>query len=161
MDEPWRDDQQAGHVAEADLLREFLAGRDVSCPACGYNLRDLVGDVCPECGDRIKLSVRLTEPRQASLIAGLIALSAGAGMNVLLLIYAIIVTLFLRSMGGELGKFVTINIVEGTVMGVMLLAWVHEWNRVRRLPPTQRWGLVSCCCAATLIDVVVFTVVIH
>src|SRR5688572_24753805 len=37
-------------AAPAGLLRAFLAGRDVSCPNCEYNLRDLAGDRCPECG---------------------------------------------------------------------------------------------------------------
>jgi predicted RNA-binding Zn-ribbon protein involved in translation (DUF1610 family) len=33
-----------------DLLREYLAGRDVGCDGCGYNLRGVMGVVCPECG---------------------------------------------------------------------------------------------------------------
>ena len=31
-------------------LRELLNGRNVPCPSCDYNLRDLTGDRCPECG---------------------------------------------------------------------------------------------------------------
>ncbi len=33
-----------------DTLVGFLSERDVACPGCGYNLRGLVGRVCPECG---------------------------------------------------------------------------------------------------------------
>jgi hypothetical protein len=32
------------------LTAEFLRGRDVACPSCGYNLRNTAGDRCPECG---------------------------------------------------------------------------------------------------------------
>jgi len=32
------------------VRRTFLAGRDVACPRCGYNLRDGRGEACPECG---------------------------------------------------------------------------------------------------------------
>ena len=63
----------------AEGLRAFLAGRDVECPGCGYNLRDLGGSRCPECGDELVLRVGLAEPRQGALIAGLIGLAAGAG----------------------------------------------------------------------------------
>lgn len=31
-------------------LLEYLAERDVPCPGCGYNLRNLTGALCPECG---------------------------------------------------------------------------------------------------------------
>jgi len=32
-----------------ERLREFLAGRDVYCPACSTNLRDHTTDRCPKC----------------------------------------------------------------------------------------------------------------
>jgi hypothetical protein len=31
-------------------IRELLAGRDVACPKCRYNLRDIESGSCPECG---------------------------------------------------------------------------------------------------------------
>jgi predicted RNA-binding Zn-ribbon protein involved in translation (DUF1610 family) len=33
-----------------DLLRAYLADRDVPCHACGYNLRNATDFYCPECG---------------------------------------------------------------------------------------------------------------
>ncbi|MBY0263560.1 MAG: hypothetical protein K2Q20_14535 [Phycisphaerales bacterium] len=38
------------NVDDPDELREYLADHDVSCVKCGYNLRGLRGDACPECG---------------------------------------------------------------------------------------------------------------
>jgi hypothetical protein len=35
---------------DGERLRVYLAGRDVACPGCRYNLRDLTGRRCPECG---------------------------------------------------------------------------------------------------------------
>ena len=35
---------------QREELRLFLAGNDVFCPECRYNLRDLRGTNCPECG---------------------------------------------------------------------------------------------------------------
>src|SRR5438132_695036 len=33
-----------------ELLRAYLAERDVPCESCGYNLRNALGVRCPECG---------------------------------------------------------------------------------------------------------------
>ena len=38
-------------TSEASLLQDFLRDRDVTCPRCAYNLRNLVGNRCPECGN--------------------------------------------------------------------------------------------------------------
>jgi len=37
-------------------LEAYLAARDVPCPGCGFNLRGLAGESCPECGDGITLA---------------------------------------------------------------------------------------------------------
>jgi hypothetical protein len=37
------------------LPAEYLAGVDVPCPKCGYNLRDQKGEVCPECGKALSV----------------------------------------------------------------------------------------------------------
>ncbi len=50
--------------ADADtLLLEFVRDRDASCPLCGYNLRNLPKPTCPECCERLSLSVGLRKPR--------------------------------------------------------------------------------------------------
>jgi len=43
-------------------LRLFMASRDVPCPHCGYNLRDLARARCPECGGRVTLSLIQRSP---------------------------------------------------------------------------------------------------
>src|SRR4051812_44145979 len=98
MDDPSRpssfaDDAAVAH-GDRKLLLQFLAGRDVECPQCRYNLRDLQSDLCPECGERIALRVQLVEPRQAAPIVGLIGLSAGVGFNALLILYAFLFRAF-------------------------------------------------------------------
>ncbi len=44
-------------------LLEFLRGRDVTCPVCRYNLRDLTRPQCPECRHGLLLTVGVTRPR--------------------------------------------------------------------------------------------------
>ena len=70
--------------APPDLLSVFLDGRDVVCPGCGYNLRDLQCSRCPECGEELTLQVGLVEPRQTAAISGLIGLAAGLTGSVVL-----------------------------------------------------------------------------
>jgi hypothetical protein len=49
---------QAGRSA----LREYLADRDAACPGCGYNLRAVTGETCPECGKPLALSLDTPDP---------------------------------------------------------------------------------------------------
>ena len=44
-------------------LLDFLRGRDVPCPLCGYILRDLTRPLCPECRHELLLTVGVTRPR--------------------------------------------------------------------------------------------------
>lgn len=43
--------------SEAESLRSFLADRDVPCPRCDYNLRGLIGSLCPECSGTVELAI--------------------------------------------------------------------------------------------------------
>jgi len=62
-------------------LQAFVNNRDVACTWCGYNLRGLKSGSCPECGRRIILQLFVDPPKPSAMIAGLIALSAGLGIN--------------------------------------------------------------------------------
>src|SRR5262249_51036576 len=140
-----------------DFLREFLAGRDIECPLCGYNLRDLAGDRCPECGDQVVLRVNMAEPRQAALLAGLIGLSCGVGLNGLLLVYGVFMQIMHPIPSGELGRFFVFNGLGFIVEGAALAWWLRKWRAIRRLRPTQRaWRAVGCW-MLTLANLIMFT----
>lgn len=127
---------------DRDLLQRYLTGRNVPCPRCEYNLRDLTGDRCPECGDQLVIRVNMVEPRLGALISGLVGLSAGAGLNGLLLIYAAFV---MRGRVGMVMPFLTCNAIGFFVEGLALLAWLKDWRRIRRLSPAaQRWWAIGC-----------------
>src|SRR5262245_32084681 len=83
----WMSMAPATDAQTGELLNRYLADRDVLCPGCGYNLRDLTRDHCPECDQGLALRVGLVESGLAGFIAGLIGLAAGAGFSGLLLLF--------------------------------------------------------------------------
>jgi hypothetical protein len=148
---------RADPPSDEHLLR-FVAGRDVECPGCGYNLRDLRTDRCPECGDQLELGLRLAEPRQGALIGGLVGLAAGAGLGGLLLVFGAITVLVMHRNPADLAEFLGINSLGFLAHGIVLLFWVRNWGRIRRLSPHRRRMLVILCWAMPLAFVVLFAI---
>ncbi len=128
-------------TADSDLLRAFLADRDTPCPGCGYNLRGLVGDLCPECAQRLRIGVGLVEPRLALYLAGLIGLAVGLGFEGIVLIWA----LSLLALGGSGPSFANLLplIVGVGFQGASLWIWLRARPRVRRLSLAWRAGLAA------------------
>jgi hypothetical protein len=144
-------------ASDAEFLRQFLAGRDVQCPQCDYNLRDLTGTRCPECGEELVLRLQLGEPRQAAALAGLIALNAGAGMNLLLIGYALMVMRFRGGFDRWFVPFLVVNAGGLVVLGACIALWLRYWRQIRRLNAWRRWALVAAAAALSLADLLVFT----
>lgn len=65
-----------------ELCRAFLAGRDVPCPACGYNLRNTDVARCPECGGPLELAIATRRPRLGLYSAGVAAIALPLGFAV-------------------------------------------------------------------------------
>lgn len=73
---------RAGQTPEHDaLLVEFLRHNDAPCPVCGYNLRNLTRDVCPECGQRFALRIGAADPRFGLFLLLLAPLLMTAGIS--------------------------------------------------------------------------------
>lgn len=125
---------------DADSLREFLAERDVPCPACGYSLRALESPACPECGLELELRVALTEPRQAAWATGLLGLGAWGGFHGLLLGYVCWMLLFGGGWGPE-GPEVVLMVCSVLGAGGAGAFWYWRRGWVRRRDARLRWGL--------------------
>ena len=147
------------NAAGPDFLQAFLEGHDIACPGCGYNLRDLRGSHCPECGDELRLQVGLVEPRQAAPIVGLVGLAAGAGLSGLLLGYYFIRRFIFHDQFMSVEHtFFVLNLGGLLLEGAAMLLWLRSWRRVRQLTPTSRWLLVAGCWGLTLANLLIFTV---
>lgn len=125
----------------AVMLREYLRRFDTPCPGCGYNLRGLTGEVCPECAQRLRLSVGLVEPKMGALIAGVIGLSVGIGFSGIFLAFVAWMLLFARVGGGFPGHAAAILIATMVIESVLLWWWLSARGSLRRMTPPARWGL--------------------
>lgn len=107
---------------DLEALRDYLRDRDAACPGCGYNLRGLDADSCPECGRRLRLGL-VRGGRASSWWFGLLGLCAG-------LLVSGLVALFL------VGSIVMDNNAdepEAMLAGVLLVgaAGVQAWGLSR------------------------------
>ncbi len=126
-----------------EFLRAFLAERDLPCPLCGYNLRALRSEKCPECGSEVEVTVGLTEPRMAAFIAGVVGLAAGLGFCALILLWVgwLHVT---RDGGPGLNKLWMLPI--GVVVNaVALRIWLGLRRRIRTMSRRKQWVAAVAC----------------
>ncbi len=136
------------------MLERFVAGRDVFCPACGYNLRDLHTDRCPECGDELVLRVNMAEQKLGLFITCVIGLAVGLGFNATVLIWTGLVTLF----GGyHLGaKYAVTPLISTVVLGGGLWLLLARRKRFRRYSRRFKAGLAVLTWAASTISATLF-----
>lgn len=144
------------------LLQQYLAEQDVPCPACGYNLRGLTSAACPECNSDLLLRVGLVEPRLGAYVTGLVGWSMGAGFNLLLIVYLIVVLIIEWDWGPPLHPFLTHHVVAGAAQLAGLAAWIFFLGRrIRRPGFRARWPLAASGWVVSLANVAVFSAIIR
>jgi len=82
METPVHANPKPSAAEDEQLLLAYVAQRDVPCPVCKYNLRQLQSSRCPECGNQLKLSVGVVGNLSTNWIVALVAslLAAGIGL---------------------------------------------------------------------------------
>lgn len=144
-------------ATDAGFLQSFLAERDTPCPNCGYNLRCLTSDRCPECAEGLRLQVGLQEPRLAAYVGGLIGLASGAGFGGLLLAYALIRFSARPTSSRFFNEFVAITGLGFLIHMLALMAWIRMRRYLRACAPARRGLLVLLCWALPITLLAVFT----
>ncbi|MFI4882220.1 MAG: hypothetical protein ACIAQU_06505 [Phycisphaerales bacterium JB064] len=139
------------------FLREFVSGRDVPCPSCSYNLRDLTSAVCPECGEALALRLQAEHPRVSVLVLGLLPLAMAFGFFTIITLFVIGISIW-HDDWPPLGYWVAAPLI-GSIFGVMTFAWVKNWTRVRRWSQRGRIAVVSACWITMAIGAVVFLLI--
>jgi len=103
-------------------LALFLTGRDIDCPGCGYNLRDLGTEHCPECRHRLVLTVSLADPPAVRFTLAAIALSAwGVAFGLLVVAVLIISALERDAPTGDAAVVLLWSPLVGCVVAAALL----------------------------------------
>jgi hypothetical protein len=67
------------------ILIDWLRDRDVFCPLCNYNVRNLTSPRCPECGNKLRITIAIVDPYLKAWIALMVGVCAGAGIGILCL----------------------------------------------------------------------------
>jgi hypothetical protein len=128
-------------MGRATPLGEFLAGRDVPCHACGYNLRGVRGVQCPECGVVIpRPSVVPSEDQGGSRRLNRITMIA---LRIVVCFGGLLGAVHLaRLMGGGNRMDAALGLVLAAVPGAGMLAWMMLRRRIAGLAARLLAGLI-------------------
>lgn len=134
-----------------DDLVAFLRDRDVFCPLCNYNLRDLLSDRCPECGRELQLTIGLVEPYLRAWIALAVSLFAAAGVGIIFLFLVI-------NQGFPDNEAIGVKLCILYFIACLPIAFAAIVTRRRFLRlerPTQTW-LAALAALLTFVGFIVF-----
>ena len=138
-------------------LVELLAARDVPCPGCGYNLRDLTSTSCPECGRALRLGLEGARPKLAAYVTGLIGRSASTGFSGVFAVYLLWDGFFRH---WEMGPF-TVFVACGLVASEALTAlWISQFAPHRRHSDAARWFFAVASWIVPTANIIVFTAIL-
>ncbi|MCG3131448.1 MAG: hypothetical protein FLDDKLPJ_02240 [Phycisphaerae bacterium] len=115
-------EESAAAGRNRELLAEFVRLNDAPCAVCGYNLRNLTGEVCPECGQRFALKVGAPEARFGALVACLAPMLMMSGL------LAFIIGMTARYGRPASGAWYWTFLVQGIVNAIAAV-WLYRRRR--------------------------------
>ena len=113
---------------DEQTLRSYLADRDTPCPSCGYNLRNAVGNVCPECNADLHLIVAATRdgithyPRSA----GITDTFGQLGLALGLITHAMLMLSFLATLETFYMMLAGVMLLVALVNALLWSLWVRR-----------------------------------
>lgn len=111
-------------ASEDEMLIAYLHQREVHCPVCKYDLRNLKHSECPECGRKLNLRVTAAEPSQGPfmLLIAALGISSGLGIPSLIFICFGALQVFAEGPVGALAGFSMIYFACSIPLMLILLA---------------------------------------
>jgi hypothetical protein len=121
-------------------LIEFLQNRDAPCPLCGYNLRNLTENTCPECHQTLQLTVGVHNMRFGWFLAT-VTPGLFSGIAAILMLTLVLVSTIKRA--GPLPPVIFLLALFGLISGTIAMILItrrHHFVQLR--PQVQRtWAL--------------------
>ncbi|MEZ6242435.1 MAG: hypothetical protein R3B57_05270 [Phycisphaerales bacterium] len=131
-----------GDADRATALVMHVGETGARCPACGYSLEGLQGDVCPECGVGLRLTL-VRRGRSWPWVFGLMGLAIGDGLLTLALgslVLMVVVAEWYQY--PEAGIVAAIMLVAIAGQSWALARWIARHDRVTAWRAAMAW-LVS------------------
>lgn len=129
----------------AELLREYLDSHDAPCPVCGYNLRGVVLERCPECNAPIEIGVGSSQAFLGAWLLAMLAFAMALGFD--LVIGSLMVLSVAMTAGEDAGAlYLMISLVTLGLASIGML-WVlvarkRDWMRMARKKQWKiAWGI--------------------
>ncbi|MCK6477079.1 MAG: hypothetical protein L6Q35_09645 [Phycisphaerales bacterium] len=136
-------------VPDNVLLRQFLATRSAECPVCGYDLKALPTDRCPECSSSLRLGVYSDNLRMGPWFLAVVSWTLALGFDGVVLCIMLAVLTFespktppeIRTAAFMIGSFAGLAALSGVG-----LWWVYTRRRTRwqRWPARVQWTVAVC-----------------
>jgi hypothetical protein len=144
------------------LLVRYLASHDQPCPNCRYNLRGLTAARCPECNLALQLRVSLVHPGLVLWLTGLIGLSLGTGLAVMMNVFMVLRTMQQSQLPPHaMNQWVYAVALPAAVLGLMLASYIRGRVRFRAMNVYTRRGVVTGCWLASIVYLAWFTMIIN
>ncbi len=144
---------------ESKLLKQLLALREFPCPVCGYNLRGIESDKCPECGAKLDFRVVSADLKLGPWIAAILGVALPLGFGVIMtLLFSYIVFIEGFSGNGEeyiLGLFLLLTIVESVALGFLLHKRKKFWRNTTQYQQTIATMCIGVSAILTIIVIAV------
>ncbi len=133
----------------AQIVTEFLRERNVSCPVCRYNLRNVVTGICPECGVALAIHVHPRNVASGSSATGMLGVVVG--------IMASLVAALLSVRHGA--GAIVLSLLFLTAAIVQLSLWEYYFRRVRAQRRDMLW--VYTCSGWAIPAIIVLWLIIR
>lgn len=141
------------------MLLDFVGGRDVQCPLCGYNLRDLTKTTCPECEHPLELRVGVQQlrllPFVLAIAPGIFSGSCAAVLAIVIFVNFIVNQGVLVGVGWRMIGLDLFGWLSGIVAGVIIF---RRNKFLARRQASQR-GIAAIIWSAHLMTVLVLLIV--
>lgn len=146
---------------ESKYLIGWLEARDIPCPVCRYNLRDLKVPTCPECSAPLRLAVASPSTNMAPWFVACVALALAVGFDgvvTVLISFGLIVfpPKAIRPAVSLLGAFLVLTLI---CIACLVRAY-RARPRWAYWPRARQWWTAIAIFAATGIGHAVFGVLL-